>query len=177
MRPRLTDFLLGSVAGLLAALAVWLSATGTEQFSMYIVSAAVGLIVLLLGSVWCGWQKVLGRPAYPVALGAIAILALLVSVSVKQWPLRITYSVSRSAFNATAQRVREGQKMTFPQRIGLFTIRKAEVSHTGVVCLWTRPAASGNTGFVQCNRESAPVSFNLWSMVKLDDGWQFISED
>jgi len=175
MRPRFIEISLGSSVALLAALAVWLSATGIEQFSLCIVSAGLACIVILHGSVWFGWCRFIGRPVYPVVLSVLAMFAILVSVAVTQWPLRITYSLSRSAFNAVAQSIRDGKSVTLPQRIGLFTIREAEISRTGVVCLWTRPAAGGNTGFVQCSRDYVP--FNLWSMVKLDNKWQFISED
>jgi hypothetical protein len=175
MRPRFIEISLGIAVALLALIAVWLSATGIEQFSMYIVSAGLAFIVFLLGSVWFGWCRFIGRPVYPAVLSSVAIFTILVSVASTQWPLRITYSLSRSAFNAAAQSVRKGEDLILPRRVGLFTIRKAEVSYSGVVCLWTQPAAGGNTGFVQCGRDHVP--FNLWSMVKLDDGWQFISED
>jgi hypothetical protein len=82
--------------------------------------------------------------------------------------------MSRGAFDAIAQRVRAGEQMK-PQRIGLVTIRKAEVYYNGIVCLWTDLNPSGYTGFVQCAPDSMP--FNLWSMIRLDARWQFISED
>ena len=175
MRPRFIEIALGSAIALLAALSMWLSATGIEQFSMYIVSFGLAFIVFLLGSVWFGWCRFIGRPVFPVVLSVTVIFISLASVAVTQWPLRIAYSLSRSAFDAAAQSVRDGKELALPRRVGLFTIRKAEVSYSGIVCLWTRPAAGGNTGFVQCGRDHVP--FNLWSMVKLDNGWQFISED
>lgn len=160
---------------MLAVVAVWLSAAGIEQISVYIVSAGLAFIILLLGFVWFGWRKFIGLPVSPVILSILTVFTLLVSMAVEQWPLRISYSLSRSAFNAAAESIRDGKNLTLPQRIGLFTVRKAEISHDGIVCLWTRPAAGGNTGFVQCSRDHVP--FNLWSMVKLDNRWQFISED
>lgn len=175
MRPRFIEITLGSVITLLVALAVWLSATGIEQVAMYVVSFGLAFAIILVGSVWFGWCRFINRPVYPVILSTSAILALLASVALTQWPLRIAYSLSRPAFDTAAQLVREGKGLPLPQRIGFFTIQKAEVSHTDVVCLWTRPASSGNTGFVQCKRDYVP--FNLWSVVKLDDGWQFIAED
>ena len=73
------------------------------------------------------------------------------------------------------QRVRTGEHIATPLRAGLFTIRSAYLSHDGIVCLWTHPHPGGSTGFVQCRRNYVP--FNLWSIVRLDDRWQFISED
>ena len=82
--------------------------------------------------------------------------------------------MSRGAFDAIAQRVRAGEQVK-PQRVGLVVIRKAQVYHNGIVCLWTGLKPSGYTGFVRCGPDYVP--FNLWSMVRLDARWQFISED
>jgi hypothetical protein len=175
MRARFIDIALASAGSLLAAVAIWLSATGIESFSLLIVSVAISFIVILIGLAWLVWRDFVDRSAYPAALGTATILTIIVSVTLTQWPLRITYSLSRSAFDSVAQTILEGKELSMPQRVGLFVVRKAEVSHDGIVCLWTKPAPGGNTGFVQCKRSHVP--FNLWSMVKLDDGWQFIAED
>ena len=71
--------------------------------------------------------------------------------------------------------MRSGENLPMPQRAGIFTIRKAELSRDRIVCLWIAPNSGGNTGFVQCGQDYVP--FNLWSLVKLDDRWQFITED
>ena len=175
MRARFIDIALASAASLLAALAVWLSATGTEQASLLIVSVALGFIVIVIGFAWFAWRNFEKRSIFPAALGTTMILMIIASVAVTQWPLRITYSLSRSAFDSAARTIREGKELSVPQRVGLFVIRKAEVSHDGIVCLWTKPAPGGNTGFVQCKPSHVP--FNLWSIAKLDNEWQFIAED
>lgn len=39
------------------------------------------------------------------------------------------------------------------------------------------PQSSGNTGFVKTTPTRVTGQFGLWSTVKLDNEWQFISED
>ena len=105
-----------------------------------------------------------------------ACLSLILSVGVTCWPLRVSFALSRNAFEAVALRVRSGERVSTPSRIGLFRIRQAELSNGGVVCLWTDLDPAGHTGFVQCDQDKA-VKFNLWSIIPLEDRWQFISED
>jgi hypothetical protein len=107
-------------------------------------------------------------------VGTTAI-AVILSVTVTQWPLQVGYRLSRPAFDRVAAEVRDGQLPQTPCRLGVYQIRRAEVYYNGVVCLWTDLAPSGKTGFVQCGPQDPP--FNLWSHVVLDDSWQFISED
>jgi hypothetical protein len=89
--------------------------------------------------------------------------------------LRAAYLLSRPTLDRVAEDVRAGQHVTRPTRVGLFTIVEAEVNRHGIVCLWVDPNPTGKTGFVQCGPDYVP--FNLWSMVRLDDRWQFIAED
>src|SRR5205807_2528160 len=97
------------------------------------------------------------------------------SVAFSQWPLRVSYALSRPSFDALAKHVRAGDPIYVPRRAGLFAIRKAEISYSGVICLWTTVNPGGNTGFVQCGPDHIPL--NLWSSISLDNQWQFISED
>ena len=105
----------------------------------------------------------------------ITTIAILLSVATSDWPLHAAYALSRPSFDHVADHVRAGTPPTTPCLIGLFRIRKAEVSENGIVCLWTDDEARGPTGFVQCGPDDLP--FNLWSHARLDDSWQFISED
>jgi hypothetical protein len=111
----------------------------------------------------------------PALIGPVLSLTVIISVAATNWPLRTTYAFSRNAFDTIAERLRAGEPITSPIRAGLFSIEQAELSRDGVVCLWTELQPGGNTGFVQCRRDHVP--FNLWSIVRLDDRWQFISED
>ena len=175
MKLHHVDILLVSVCWLIAGTVVWLSASGCEQVSMVLWAFLLSGAVIVAGSVLVGWRRRAQRSVFTVGLSTLACLAIIASVPVWQWPLRVTYSWSRSAFDSLAERIRAGEHLQVPQRVGLFVIRKAEVSHNGIVCLWVVPNPAGSTGFVQCKRDHVP--FNLWSLVKLDDQWQFISED
>lgn len=108
-------------------------------------------------------------------LAGITTTAVLLSVATLNWPLRAAYVLSRSSFDRAAAEVRAGEPISTPCSIGLFRIRKAEVYHNGIVCLWTNDDPSGPTGFVQTEIDDLP--FNLWSHTPLDNSWQFISED
>ena len=134
--------------------------------STLIVCAGTVLIVSCLSS----------SEGFRAALATTVItLAISISAITTSWPLHITYTLSRGAFDSVASRVRSGERIVTPIRAGLFQIRRIEVSNHKVICLWTAVDPSGNTGFVQCPPGQVP--FNLLSIVQLDDQWQFISED
>lgn len=164
-----------SLLGLLAVAGVLDSATGGEQTGVVLSAIVLSAAAIIVGSLLVGYRRHSQRHVLSALAVQIASLAILFSVAVTHWPLRTTYALSRGSFEAVAQRVRSGEQVTTPMRAGLFTIRRAEISHHGVVCLWTQPHPSGSTGFVQCRRDYVP--FNLWSIVRLDNRWQFISED
>lgn len=172
---RHVDVTMMCVCGACVTIALWLSATGCEQVGLVIWSIILSLVVFLVGAVFIGWRRYTKRSILPVLSISLGCLALIASVALWQWPLRVTYGLSSAAFDSFAKRVRAGERLLMPQRVGVFMIRKAEVYSNDIVCLWTFPNPSGNTGFVQCRRNFVP--FNLWSIVRLDDHWQFITED
>ncbi len=109
------------------------------------------------------------------ALTPLVLALLLLLTSYTQWPMHAAFALNRSSLDALSQRVLAGEKIATPVQAGTFRIAKAELSHHGIVCLWTAPNPGGNTGFVQTPPDNVP--FNLWSMTSLDAQWQFISED
>jgi hypothetical protein len=169
------DTALMTLLGLLALASVLVSAGGGEQVSVVLLAIILSGASIIVGSLLIGYRRQTQRRVLPALLAAILSLSVIVSVAATHWPLRATYVLSRTSFDAVAQRVRNGENVTMPLRAGLFTIRRAERSQQGIVCLWTQPNPSGSMGFVQCPRNHVP--FNLWSIIRLDDRWQFISED
>ncbi len=151
------------------------SATGGEQITVFFLAIMLAGAAFITGWVFAVWRVFLKRPVKPAILCASASLAVIISVAATNWPLRVAYAMSRDGFDALAQQIRTGDNVSTPVRSGLFVVRQAELSRNGIVCLWTHPNPSGSTGFVQCPRDHVP--FNLWSIVRLDDNWQFISED
>jgi len=169
------DAALMSLLGLLAVAGVLISATGVEQVGVVLLAIVLSAAVIIVGSLLVAYRRHTQRRVLPVLAAPVLSLTIIISVAATHWPLRVSYALSRSAFDALALRVRSGEHITTPMRAGLFSIQRAELSHHDIVCLWTQPAPGGSTGFVQCRRDYVP--FNLWSMVTLDDRWQFISED
>ena len=105
----------------------------------------------------------------------ILTVGVLVSIAATNWPLRIAYASSVSSFERAALQIRNGQEISTPCMVGAFRIAKAEIYFNDVICFWTDCDPSGQTGFVQCGPNDPP--FNLWSHIRLNDSWQFISED
>jgi hypothetical protein len=175
MRRHYIDTGLIALLGLLALAGVAHSATGGEQIGVVLLAIVLSAAAIIVSFLLVGYRRYTKQPVLPVFIAPVACLSIIISVAVTYWPIRATYALSRDAFDSLAERVRAGEQITMPVRAGFFTVRTAELSHQGIVCLWTVPDPAGNTGFVQCRRDYVP--FNLWSLIRLDDRWQFISED
>jgi hypothetical protein len=175
MKRHHIDAALMSLLGLMALAAVLISATGGELVSVVLLAIVLSAAVIIISSLLIGYRRHTQRRILPVLAAPILSLAVIISVAATHWPLHIAYAWSRESFDTIAQRVRSGEHVATPLRAGLFTVQRAELSYHGIVCLWTHPDPAGSTGFVQCRRDYVP--FNLWSIVRLDDRWQFISED
>jgi hypothetical protein len=174
MRPRPLEV----VCAILAAVTVWMSARGASQTIVVLVAIVAGFVAA--GCAVDALAKPDGRSrvgTWSAWLGTSFIV--IAPTGLTHWPLRVSYLLSRGAFEDTARRVGAGEQLEMPQLIGLFTIRKAEISDRGpggkVACLWTDLEPSGFTGFVQWPGGGHPP-FNTWSELPLG-GWQFISED
>jgi hypothetical protein len=175
MNRRHKEAALTTVLGLLAVAVVVCSGMGGESIAVAVVAFVLSMPVIHVGSLLVDCRYFAQRPMLSALIPPVVSLAIMISVAATQWPLRVTYALARNAFDAFAQRIRAGEQITTPARVGLFTIRHAELSRDGIVCLWTHPNSGGSNGFVQSPRDY--VFFNLWSSVALDDRWQFISED
>ena len=173
-RPHI-DAALISLCGLFAVAGILGSAGGIERVCVVLLAVVLSAATIIVGSLLIGYRRHTQRAVLTALTMPAICLAIIISVAATHWPLRLTYALSRDAFDAVAQRVRTGEHITTPVRVGLFSIRSAELSHHGIVCLWMHPHPGGSTGFVQCRRDYVP--FNLWSIVRLDDRWQFIAED
>ena len=112
----------------------------------------------------------------------VVSFALVVSITVFNWPLRVAYGFSRPAFDQVTEQVMAGETIETPRRVGWFRIKHIEApgpAANGIdyhgLRLWTSVHPYGNTGFVQASPDN--LRFNLWSHFKLDETWQFIAED
>lgn len=116
-----------------------------------------------------------GQGLWPASAGAIACLALITSVVTIHWPLRAAYLLSRPSLDQVAEDVQAGRAFAGPAQVGLFTIHQAQLNNHGIVCLWVDMNPAGKAGFVKCRPNYVPA--NTWSVVSLDDHWQYIAED
>lgn len=146
-----------------------------EQNSVILAGALACTMTSVITCVLLGLARSKKHRPRLVLAGAVICLALIASVTTTHWPLMAGYLLSRASLDQLAQDVRAGQPFEGPKRVGLFTVVEAEMNQHGIVCLWVNADPKGKTGFVQCGPDHIP--FNLWSMVSLDDRWQFISED
>jgi len=158
-----------------ALLSIGVSLAPMEQSRVILSSVLACGVTVIIACLLLRFARQRGQGPWPMLAGCIACLAVTASVAILHWPLRAAYFVSRSFLNSLAQDVRTGQPFAGPTRAGLFTVVGAEVSRAGNVCLWVDLNPSGRTGFVQCAPDHVPL--NLWSMISLDDRWQFIGED
>ena len=164
-----------SLMGLFVLAVIFYSASGGEQLGVVLLTSALSAVVFIFASLLIGYRRHTQRRMFSALLAFVLSLSVIVSVALTDWPLRITYAWSRASLDAVSERVRLGEQVITPLRVGLFNIQRAELSERGIVCLWTEPHPSGSTGFVQCSSDDVP--FNLWSHTSLDEHWQFISED
>lgn len=169
--------LLGGAVGVATLTAVGLSAAAVQSTAVILSSIGLALIVMLVGPVWAFAGRASARSRWSAAVLAWSAFAVIVSVAVTHWPLRITFALSRAALADAARRVEAGEESRVPRRIGLFTIREARAwgGRGDPICLWTEPNTAGSTGFVRSARDDAPCS--PWSSVRLDAEWWFITED
>ncbi|RYZ83608.1 MAG: hypothetical protein EOP06_19650 [Proteobacteria bacterium] len=163
-----------------ASLLIWASWTGAESLTLFFyafIAPLLALIVLLCTWKWIGLPRChSARARWFNGFAGLVCLGIFISVPLTHWPFRIAYALSRSELDAVALSLKSGVKFTHPMRVGVFSIEKAEIyDHNGKVCLWTVVDPSGSTGFTQCPPNNVP--FNLWSSLKLDDEWQYVSED
>ncbi|MEM1241916.1 MAG: hypothetical protein AAGI45_18950 [Cyanobacteria bacterium P01_H01_bin.26] len=114
-------------------------------------------------------------------LTAVSLITV-ASIVAFNWPLQAAYSLSRPAFDQVAEQVESGKTLSTPRRVGWFRIQRIEAAGLADnqidehgLRLWTNLHPSGKTGFVQSSPDD--LRFNLWSHFRLDETWQFISED
>jgi hypothetical protein len=160
------------VIGLPLAL-IWYSASGADTWNVTLISAAICIIDFLLLTTLLAWNPTSRKPR--VATG-VSLLVLL-SIAFMQWPLRLSFAISRPALERMADQVAQGRNPAVPARIGLIVILRTEL-RGGTPCLWTADDPTGPTGFIRVTAESTFDGSQIaWSYCRLADGWRLFSED
>jgi hypothetical protein len=167
--------LIGGLYAVPAVLAVGASVALMEQTAVILCGVLAFAVAVVMTCTLVGFARSRRQRLWPILVAAAACLALIASVPYAHWPLRAAYFLSRASFERLAQDACSGRPAAGPVRVGLFTVKQVEVNRHGIVCLWVDTDPAGRTGFVQCGPVHVP--FNLWSMIILDDRWQFIAED
>ena len=159
----------------LALILIYLSATATEGVFLFVIAILLGIVAFIIAVFFYDTERHRNREIKPIN-GVVIVLAIFVCVSVCwfQWPLRVTYAASKTALNRLAAQLRRGKTIATPVHAGFFTIEKAEIRNN-TACLWTRTNAGGDEGFIQV--APSKIEFSMFSLVVLDNQWQFITED
>ncbi len=150
---------------------------GAVGYETVLISLFGVLAVIALGPVYILWlnRKHSRRLAILAACLLVGSAAANAAMEITSFPLRIGYHLSKGQMDDLADKLLSGDDVSAPRWVGVLRVKKAEVSANGIACLWTQPHPAGNTGFVMTSPDYVP--FNLWSHTRIDDRWQFISED
>lgn len=166
----------------LALAVATLSAAGVRDIGVAIAAGIAVLFVLAASPLVIRRRdRSLHRPAL---IALVTSLIALASAAPTAWPLRLAFHVSHHDLDDFAKQLEAGYTMEQPERVGRFLILKAEM-RGGRPCLWVDTDPAGYDGFVRNPRRgpdgkllgASNRAFNLWSAVRLDDDWAFISED
>ena len=165
-QPPLLAFGLAVVCGV--SISLWL----LEPFKLALLSAMV-VAGGLGGAVAHGAARKQGRLARTVLLSLPWLLFGAVCWS--QAPLRLAFLAYRPQFEQVARSIETGREPQTPLTIGPFRIVAVGRRYgTGTPYLATVGPPGDLEGFV---RDPAGRGFNLWSCVRLNDHWSFVSED
>ena len=158
----------------LPAVVVLLGLTGTETL---LVSLLGVLGVIIAGPLYVRWLYRRHSKRLALVAGCILLASAIANASseLASFPLRLGYRLSKQPMDKAAARLRAGESISTPCWVGSIRVKKAELSWRGIPCLWTHPHPNGSDGFVQTPPDYIP--FNIWSHTKIDNEWQFISED
>lgn len=107
-------------------------------------------------------------------VGVVGVLVLLL-LAIYNAPLKVTFSIYQSEFNALSDRVVKGESVVYPVQIGPFSILGGGVRD------------GSNAPYLMTNRKEFEIDafvkdpggryFNLWSLTELNSEWSYVEED
>lgn len=146
----------------------WVSILIRESLLVVLISVLLVLIATLGLMMVLAQQRKLSERAGLLVLGGAG---LLIAAAVMNLPLCWAFRLYESKFESLAAELKAGKKLSFPQRVGPFTIIGGQLRlGTGDPYLIT----GGEEGFV---RNPTADGFNLWSMTQVSDTWSYVKED
>jgi len=150
--------------------AVLHSFTAGERFGVVLLVFALSIGIVLVAIAVAADRRFAGRRVLSGLVAAVLAVSVAVSVAWTNWPLKAAYAASRAALDGFARRVRVGERVDLPARVGLFRVHDSSVRRD-VVCLWTH----NDSALVQAEPQTVPLA--AWSWIHLDERWQFVTED
>lgn len=177
-RARRRDDLDATLTGtlfVLAATGVLQSALGGERSTVWALSLLLTLALVVVTAQLVADRVGSKRRVVPALVASVLTFAVIASVAVTHWPLRAAFAWARDSFDDLDRRLRAGERIDAPVHAGALTVRRAEISRQGLVCLWTCLDDSGRTGFVRAAPEGLPV--HLWTWTRMDEDWHLVAED
>lgn len=162
------------------ALVVDLSARGNDEIVVLgVASVVAGPLALVAGLAWTFQNTAKDLAAARVwhrrrLVMTLVCIALIVSVAMTMWPLRVTFYLSQPALERLAARVEAGDALTFPQRAGLFQVWRAERG-ANTSFLWLDPDRSYGVGFLHTTGKGRLPNalMGLCGSRTLSEGWEF----
>ena len=140
--------------------------------------AFVALVTAIVA--WARWKA---RPRRWLALGGLLCCPLLVATMlVTQWPMKLSFALSRPALDRLADAVAAHRAPALPQRAGAYVIHAVETRPVAedtnglTVCLWMLPLERQHVGFVRSPVGVTP-EFNRWTHSRMDAHWHYFGED
>ncbi len=161
----------------LVAIALWIgyeSAAGLEEVLIWFLSWGFALLWLTTWLVWEIWASSTRPQKRVLCRITFAFAALFVaSVFVWHWPLRLAFAIWRQPLEALYSRVKMGERIQTPIRIGTFTIHRAETLYDSYPALILDTNPTGPTCFIR----SPEVPGMAQSAILLQDDWILFAED
>lgn len=160
---------------LLALIVVFFSATGFNPVGTL-------WLVLCVAFVWAfgllrssAARDYLIRGRGHLVIQTICWLVVL-AVLTTDWPLRVSFAVSRPELERLAVAINRGEPPKSPIRAGLFLVRDTGFNHKGWTCLWLDSNKNGRTGFAQGANIDTDTPY-LSVGIPLGEGWALVVEE
>lgn len=143
-----------------------LSAWGCDPrfmtFSMYIICWLLLLALLILA--------LLNRLSPKKFLLGACGVALLFFIGFTHWPLKLAFLLVKPGLMSMST----GETIDVHRRALFFKVKKIEQREDGTI-YWIHQSSDGEVAFVQGDALSERL--NLWSRVKLQEGWSYVVLD
>lgn len=150
-------------------------------FLLAVFTTPIALVTLVAGIVaWTRWKD---TPHRWLTLGGLLCCPVLAATIVfTNWPMKLSFALSKPALDRFADAVAEHRSPTLPKRVGAYVIHAVETrpvtqgTNGLTVCLWMLPRERQHVGFVRSPAGVTP-EFNPWTHSRMDVHWHYFGED